>query len=126
MGPDDRRLHLGRVLDQAAQLVELVALLDGLRHDVLDEEQLALPHLVPGGVLLAVLVALGDLLVLPFDSVDLGKVDESDMLLAVDLFELEALVDRVGAHDVDPVLYLRQLDLLLLPAVLPHYYFISD
>ena len=48
------------------------------------------------------------------------------MLLAVDLFELEALVDGVGAHDVDPVLYLRQLDLLLLPAVLPHYYFISD
>ena len=125
MGPNHSRLHLRRVLNQAAELVELISLLDRFWNNILDQKKLAFPHFILGRIFLLLLVALGDLCVLFFDAVDFGKIDEGDVLLSVDLLQLETLVDRVAAHQVDLLLDQWQLHLLL-PPILPHYYFISD
>jgi hypothetical protein len=66
-------------------------------------------------------VAIGDLLELFLDFIDLGNVDEGYVLLAVDPLQLETLVDCSDIHNVHLFLYHWELHSFLY-FTLPHYY----
>lgn len=67
-----------------------------------------------------------NLLKLLLDLIDLGDIDEGDVLLPVDALELEALVYGARVHEVHLLLYHWELQGLLVLYVLYHYYYSSD
>lgn len=114
----------GRVFNQIAQTVDLRVFLGRLRGYIFKEQQFRLPQFVALGLSVLVVVlleAFGHLCILLLDFVNFGDIDECDVFLPVDFFQLETLVNRCIADSVDFLLDEWELDCQLLGSGLLHY-----